>query len=75
MALPAVDLTETDALTLSAEEGRKLFEREARRLVGMNGAEFLRRLSAGEYENLDDVPENWGVLRLSMLISFAQQEP
>jgi hypothetical protein len=66
--------TDIDSLTLSPEEGRALFEREARRLVGMSGEAFLRRLDAGEYDNLDDVPENWNIMRLEMLISFARQE-
>ncbi len=74
MALPAVEPNYSDALTLSAEDGHELFEREAQRMMGMSGTEFLRRWNDGEYAGLDDVPENWNVLRLAMLIHFAQQE-
>ncbi len=74
MALPATERTQHDSLTLSPEEGRDLFEREAQRMLGMSGAEFLRRWNADEYVRLEDVPENWNVYRLSMLIHFGLQE-
>ncbi len=74
MALPAADRQDMAALTLPADEGRAFFEREAWRLAGMSGAEFLRRWASGEFKHLDDVPENWDIFRLALLIPFAQQE-
>ncbi len=75
MALPAAERTQHESLIPSPEEGRDLFEREAQRMLGISGAEFQRRWNAGEYVGLDDIPENWNVYRLSMLIPLVQQEP
>lgn len=45
MAQWAADATDAET-TLPAEEGRELIEREALRLLGMGGDEFMRRWSA-----------------------------
>ena len=42
---------EVEVIELTPEEGMALFDREARRLVGLSGAEFLRQLDAGTYEH------------------------
>ena len=73
MALPAAEATETDT-TLSVEEGRELFEREARRLLGISGAEFVRRWTAGDYRDLPDTPETWKAMRVAFLIPFVRSE-
>ena len=54
------------------EEALAFFEREIQRLMGMSGAEFIRRFDAGEYNDLEDIPENWHVLRASFLIPFGR---
>ncbi len=54
---------------LSNEEGRELFDRQARRYLNMSGDEFIRRWEAGEF---NDGPENPAVVRLVMLLPFAQ---
>ena len=54
---------------LSSEDGRDLFDRQARRYLGVGGEEFLRRLEAGEYGDPDDDPR---VMRLVMLLPFAR---
>jgi hypothetical protein len=71
MALPKKQ-TEERPTTLSPEEGRAFFDREARRVLGISGDEFLARLDAGEYDDIPDTPEGWPILRLSMLISFGR---
>ena len=54
---------------LDKEEGRRLFDREAQRLLSISGAEFLRRWDAGEYDADPDRPE---IMSLVMLIPFAR---
>lgn len=55
------------------EEGRILLDREARRLLGISGEEFLANLDAGQYEGIsedDDIGR--GVIQLWYLIPFAR---
>jgi hypothetical protein len=73
MALPAVATTEAET-TLSTEEGRELFVREARRLLGISGDEFVRRWEAGDYRDLPDMPEAWKAMRVAFQIPFGQPE-
>lgn len=54
------------------DEARAFFEREVQRLVGMSGDEFIRRYEAGEYAEIEDVPENWNIFRAAMLIGFGK---
>ena len=56
------------------EEALAFFEREIQRLMGMSGEEFIRRYDAGEYNDLEDIPETRNVLRASFLIPFGRQE-
>ena len=60
---------------LTGEAARAYFDQEIRRLLDMSGDEFLRRYDAGEYEKLEDIPENWNVLRASFLIHFGRPNP
>lgn len=57
---------------LSAEEGVALFDREARTLLHISGAEFLRRWDRGEYRPVPDTAEGRKVRRLVMLMPFAR---
>jgi hypothetical protein len=68
----AVPLT-TDRVH-SADEGRALFEREAQRLLGIDGEEFLRRWDAGGYRDLPETPTVRNVMRVAFLIPFVRQE-
>jgi len=52
---------------LSREESRALFDRVARRKVGLSGPEFVRRWEAGAY---DADPE--AVMELVILLPFAR---
>lgn len=53
-------------------EGRKMLDRQAKKLLGISGDEFLRRWDAGEYaEQMEDL-DCPTIQRLSRLISFAR---
>jgi hypothetical protein len=52
---------------LNPEEWREYFDRMARELMGMSGAEFIERWNAGEYDAIADEPEHWDALYLAML--------
>ena len=54
---------------LSVEEGAVLFDKTARKLLGISGQEFLARWDRGEY---DDERENMAVAKVAMLIPFAR---
>jgi len=60
---------------VTAEEGRALFDEQARKLVGISGEEFLRRWDAGEYRDAIDGPVHGALIHLYMLIPFARQNP
>jgi hypothetical protein len=60
---------------LSPEEGRELFDREAQRLFGISGDEFLRRWDSGEYGPIPDTPEGRKLGRMYGLIPFARRTP
>lgn len=53
---------------VSRSEGAKLVDRQAKKYLGMSGAEFVRRYEAGE---IDD-PDRAEVRRVAMLIPFAK---
>ncbi len=62
-------------LFLTREEGKQLFDYQARKLLNISGDEFLRRWDAGEYQPVPDTPEGRKVERLAMLIPFARRVP
>lgn len=72
MAAPLPELT-AETRTLSPEEGRAFFDEQCRAVLGMSGEEFIRRWDSGEYADLDDVPENWGIFEMSLLLAFGRQ--
>ena len=55
---------------LTAEEGRELFDKAARKRLGISGEEFLRRLDAGEYRDCGCCPH--AVFELRMLEPFGR---
>ena len=57
------------------DEGRVLFDYQARKLMGMSGEEFLRRWDAGEFAAIADTPGHRHLMTLAGLIAFARQEP
>ena len=50
---------------LTEEEGRALFDEEARRLLGISGEEFVRRYDAGYYDDNPDTPE---IIQLHLML-------
>ena len=57
---------------LDDDESHALFDREAQRLVGMSGEEFLRRFDAGEFAAEMDGPRHDVLARMVMLIPFGR---
>jgi hypothetical protein len=57
---------------LDDDESRAHFDRQARRLLGISGEEFLRRYDAGEYERELDDRESRAVMKLTMLTDFVR---
>ncbi len=53
---------------LTHEEGRELFDRRCRQLLGIGGEEFLRLWDTGEYAGMDDEK----VSSLGVLIPFVR---
>jgi hypothetical protein len=60
-----------DVREVSYEEGGVLFDKRARRLFGISGAEWLRRYDAGELDNADHSK----VVTMEMLIPFVRSVP
>ena len=59
----------------SREEAREIFDREAQRILGIFGDEFLRRWDSGEFGPIPDTPEGRKLGRMSGLISFVRSIP
>ncbi len=57
---------------LSGEEARAFFDREARRLVGLSGDEFLRRYDRGDYAGIEEDEFGRAVVELSFLVPFGR---
>ena len=62
-------------LFLTREEGKQLFDYQARKLLNISGDEFLRRWDAGEYGQVPDTPEGRKIEELVMLMPFARRVP
>jgi hypothetical protein len=62
-------------IELSTDEAMAMFDRQARRLVGMPGEDFLRRWDAGEFHPVpDETPEDRRLARLVMSLPFVGRE-
>jgi hypothetical protein len=77
MALPHESLEHDKSardsiIFLEDDEARAYFDQTARELVGMSGEEFLRRLDAGEWEDVIDDGDHNDHLWLAMMRSFAE---
>ncbi len=57
---------------LDDDEARELFDRQARRLMGMSGDEFLRRYDDGEYNRPLEDPEEENIMIMLMMLDFAR---
>ena len=56
----------------TVEEGKQLFDYQARKELGISGDEFLRRWDAGEFDAIADDPDHPEIMELAMLIPFAR---
>lgn len=63
---------EIEDFIMPPAEARAFFEREVQRLVGIDPDEFIRRYEAGEYAEIEDIPENWDIFRAAFLIPFGK---
>ena len=59
---------QNDAVELTREQGKELFDRRAWKLLGISGEDFLRRWDSGDFMNSDD-PK---VSTLAVLIPFTR---
>ena len=57
---------------LDDAESRAHFDRQAQRLLGISGEEFLRRFDAGEYDAPKDDRELRAVMKLALLEPFGR---
>jgi hypothetical protein len=64
---------EDDDRYVTPEEGRRMFDEAARKIMGMSGDEFIRRWDAGEYAEVFDKEGYRHIGHLAGLISFARQ--
>jgi hypothetical protein len=53
-----------EIIGLSDEEARALFDRQARKYLGMSGEEFLRKWDAGEFDD----PDQTNIVRVVLMI-------
>jgi hypothetical protein len=60
-------------IVLTEEQSADLFDREARKALGISGEEFLRRWDAGEIPPIPDTPEGWPVARLVMILPLVRR--
>lgn len=65
----------TNAFIMPPEQGRAFFDREARRVTGLSGDDFLRRYDAGEIVEDDETSLGREVMYVIMLISFGRPNP
>lgn len=73
MALKTRTTTQDLPTVLPPELGNALFDREARRVVGISGDEFLARWDAGEFRDWEDTPEGRKLSFLILLIPFGRR--
>lgn len=57
---------------LSDEEAREIFDRRARRLLGISGEEFLRRYDRGDYHGQEY--EDLAVVSVEMIIPLVRPD-
>ncbi|MFN8633958.1 MAG: hypothetical protein U0893_08900 [Chloroflexota bacterium] len=57
---------------LDDDESHALFDREARRLMGMSGPEFIRKYDAGAFNAELDGPLHCKLAELIMLLPFGR---
>ncbi|MBX3069485.1 MAG: hypothetical protein KF883_03155 [Thermomicrobiales bacterium] len=74
MAQRATD-DEEEVRFFTEAEARAFFEQEVQRLLGISSEEFFRRWDAGEYRDTPDIPENWPIYEVAMLMPLGRPVP
>jgi hypothetical protein len=74
MALAARPTIQDPPSVLEPELAREFFDREAWRVVGMSGDEFIARYDAGEFHDLVDDPRGRELSYLILIIPFGRQD-
>lgn len=59
-------------IVMDDDEARAFFDREARRLVGLSGTEFIRRYDRGDYAAIEEDEFGRAVVELSFIIPFGR---
>ena len=62
------DIDGVTSVELTREEGRAMFDRNAREWLGMSGDEFIEKWEAGEIED----PDRTDVIMLAIMIPFGR---
>ena len=62
-----------DDLVLKPEEGKKLFERECQKLLGLPAHEVYFNYSFGEYDNIPDTEEGRNIMLALYYVPFYEQ--
>ena len=57
---------------ITPEEARRQFDEETRARLGMSGEEFIRRLDAGEFEDIPDDEEHRAYIELGILSTLGR---
>jgi hypothetical protein len=75
MAVDVDELAQTGQRILPPEVAIAIFDREARRIVGMSGEAFLAKWDAGDYRDvdLDATREGRDIIYLALLIPLGRQ--
>lgn len=69
MPKPTVPSTTSSSREYTENEGREIFDKAARRHLGISGEEFLRCWDAGEFADDPDRPE---VIEVAMMIPLVR---
>ncbi len=72
---PSEEQALPEVVWLTPEEGRAVFDEDARSFLGISGDEFIRRLDAGEYDAIEEDETGRQIVRLLMSVSLARPIP
>ena len=72
MAVKAEQATAGALHWFTDDEARDIFNEQAQKLLGLSGAEFIRRWEAGELDTIADDPDHPEIMQLVMLTSFGR---
>ncbi len=59
---------------LSPEEGKAMFDRQARKIANLSGDEFIEQWERGDFREIADTAEHRRLVWLAMLIPFGRPD-